>query len=121
MAKYLDICIQPIPKKHLAAYRKTTKVVGQLLVKYGALSSSDYVADDKNASSLSFPKKIKTKANEVLVVSMAEFKSESHRKKVFTAILKDPRIMKEDMDPIWLDSDRATFGGFKLLVNVKGQ
>lgn len=119
MGKYLDICIQPVPKKHLADYRKTTKVVGQLLVKHGALSSSDYVADDKNATSLSFPKKIKIKPSEVLIVAMAEFKSVSHRKKVFELMLKDPRMMKLDMDPEWLDSDKALFGGFKLLVKVK--
>lgn len=119
MAKYMDICIQPVPKKHLADYRKTTKVVGQILLKHGALSSSDYVADDKNATSLSFPKKIKTKSNEVLIVAMAEFKSAAHREKVFKLVMNDPRMSKIDMAPEWMDTDRALFGGFKLLVEVK--
>lgn len=119
MGKYLDICIQPVPKKKVADFRKTTKVVGQLLIKHGALSSSDYVADDRNALKLSFPKKIKAKPTEVLVVSMAEFTSESHREKVFTKMLRDPRMAKLDMEPIWLDSDKAIFGGFKQIVKVK--
>ncbi|OFZ28286.1 MAG: hypothetical protein A2622_04075 [Bdellovibrionales bacterium RIFCSPHIGHO2_01_FULL_40_29] len=119
MGKYLDICIQPVPKKNVADYRKTTKIVGQLLIKHGALSSSDYVADDKNATSLSFPKKIKTKSNEVLIVAMAEFKSATHRQQVFNKMLKDPRMVKLDMEPAWMDTDRALFGGFKLLVKVK--
>ena len=119
MGKYLDVCIQPVPKKNVAQYRKTTKVVGELLVKHGALSSSDYVADDKNATSLSFPKKIKTKPSEVLIVAMAEFKSTSHREKVFKLMLKDPRMAKLDMEPAWMDPRRALFGGFKLLVKVK--
>lgn len=119
MGKYMDVCIQPVPKKNIAAYRKTTKIIGQLLIKHGALSSSDYVADDKNATSLSFPKKIKTKSSEVLIIAMAEFKSVSHRKKVFNLMMKDPKMAKLNMEPSWMDNDRALFGGFKLLVEVK--
>ncbi|MFN3455763.1 MAG: DUF1428 family protein [Pseudobdellovibrio sp.] len=52
MATYLDICIQPIPQKHLAQYKKGTAKIGKILLKHGALSSRDYVADDKNAVSL---------------------------------------------------------------------
>lgn len=119
MGKYLDVCIQPVPKKNVAAYRKTTKIVGQLLIKHGALSSSDYVADDKNAKALSFPKKIKTKPSEVLIIAMAEFKSVAHRTKVFNLMMKDPKMAKLNMEPSWMDNDRALFGGFKLLVKVK--
>ena len=64
MGKYLDLCIMPVPKTKLAAYTKTTKVVGKLLLKHGAIASRDYVADDNNALKLSFPKKIKVKKNE---------------------------------------------------------
>lgn len=97
MGKYLDICIQPIPKKKVAAYRKGTKTVGQLLLKYGALSSSDYVADDKNAKSLSFPKKIKLKPGEVMIVALAEFKSETHRKQVFKKNDERSQDAKDDV------------------------
>lgn len=119
MGKYLDVCILPVPKKNLAAYRKTTKAVGQLLVKHGALSSSDYVAEDKNATSLSLPTAIKVKSSEVIVVALAEFKSEAHRSKVFNAIMKDPKMAKLDTDPAWIDNERAVFGGFKTLVKIK--
>lgn len=119
MGKYLDICIQPIPKTKVAAYRKSTKTIGQLLIKHGALSSSDFVADDKNAKTLSFPKKIKTKSNEVLIVALAEFKSAAHRTKVFNLMMKDPKMAKMNLDPAWTDNDHALFGGFKLLVSVK--
>lgn len=118
MAKYLDICIQPIPKKHLAQYRKTTKIIGQLLIKHGALSSSDYVADDKNAITASFPKKIKVKSGEVTIVALAVFKSKVHREQVFKRMMKDPRMEKVMSGPSFLDHKRAVIGGFKLLVEV---
>ena len=115
MAKYLDICIQPISKKHVAEYRKITKTVGEILVRHGALSSSDYVADDKNAISDSFPKTIKAKKDEVLIVALAEFKSKAHREAVFKKMMKDPKMEKITMQP----SKSALIGGFKLLVSVK--
>ena len=115
MSKYLDMCIQAIPKKNVAEYRKITKAIGQILIKHGALSSSDYVADDKNATSASFPKKIKTKSDEVLIVALAEFKSKAHRESVFKKMMKDPKMAKITMQP----SKSALIGGFKLLVAVK--
>jgi len=119
MGNYIDLCIQPIPKKHVADYKKATKIIGQLLLKHGALSSSDYVADDKNATSLSFPKKIKTKSNEVIIVAMAEFKSMAHREQVFTKMMKDPKMEKFGMSPEWMDQKKMLMGGFKTMVNLK--
>lgn len=119
MAKYLDICIQPIPKKHLGQYRKMTRVIGKLLIKHGALASRDYVAEDKNATHVSFPKKIKTKPNEVLIFAEAEFKSKAHREKVFKAMSKDPKMAKLNMDDMPFSQKRAAIGGFSLLVSVK--
>lgn len=116
-AKYIDICIQPIPKKHLAAYQKTTKLIGQILVKHGALSSRDYIGEDKNATSLSAPfgKTIKLKKNEVIIYAIAEFKSKKHREQVFTKMMKDPKM--KDI-AFMMDEKRMLMGGFELLVAV---
>ncbi|MGE3758976.1 MAG: DUF1428 family protein [Pseudobdellovibrionaceae bacterium] len=45
MKKYIDICIQPIPKKNVTDYRKMTQKIGKLLIKHGALASRDYVSE----------------------------------------------------------------------------
>lgn len=118
--KYVDICIQPIPKKHLAKYRQTTKMVGKLLLKHGALASRDYVGDDKNATILSFPKAVKMKKGEVVIYALAEFKSKAHRDKVFKTMSEDPQMNKiMEMDPGMMDQKRAVVGGFSLLVEVE--
>lgn len=120
MAKrYLDICIQPIPKNKLAQYRKTTAVIGKLLLKYGALASRDYVAEDANATKHVFPKKIKMKKGEVLIFAEAEFKSKAHREQVFKKMEKDPVMAKLFSGPGLLDHKRAVIGGFELLVAVE--
>lgn len=119
MSKYLDICIMPIPKKFVPAYTKTTRIVGKLLVKHGALASRDYVSEDKNATALSFPKKIKIKKGEVLIVAEAVFKSKAHRERVFKAMAKDPAMEKLGMGPEWMDQKRCVVGGFSLIASVE--
>ncbi len=119
MANYIDIFVQPISKKKIATYKKMTKLIGKVLLDHGAISSSDFVADDENATKLSFPKKIKLKTGEVLIFAMAEFKSKSHREKVFKAMMKDPRMQKMNPDKDLMNHKRAVMGGFKQLVSLK--
>jgi len=119
MGKYLDICIMPISKKHVAAYTKTTRTVGKLLLKHGALASRDYVSEDENAMKASFPKKIKLKKGEVIIVAEAIFKSKAHREKVFKAMAKDPGMQKLGMGPEWMDQKRCVMGGFSLIASVE--
>ncbi len=113
-AKYIDLCIQPVAKKNLAEYRKTTKIIGQILVKHGALASRDYVGEDKNAISV-FGKSVKLKKNEVVIYAIAEFKSKKHREQVFTKMMKDPKM---ENIAFHMDEKRMIMGGFELLVAV---
>jgi uncharacterized protein YbaA (DUF1428 family) len=118
MAKYVDLCLFPIQKKHLAAYKKNTTSIGKILLKHGALGSSDYVADDENALKLFFPKVIKVKTGEVIIFAIAEFKSKAHREKVFKLMHKDP-AMEKLMSSSTVDPKRMIMGGFKALVDLK--
>ena len=118
MAKYTDICIFPISKKNLAAYKKNTTSIGKILLKHGALASRDFVADDQNATKLMFPKFIKTKPSEVIIFAIAEFKSKAHREKVFKLMAKDP-AMEKLMSNSLVDIKRMVMGGFKSLVDLE--
>lgn len=118
MAKFIDVCIFPIAKKKLDFYKKNTTSIGKLLKKHGAISSSDYVAHDENALKLFFPKFIKVKPSEILIVAVAEFKSKSHRDKVFKLMHNDP-AMEKLMNNSMVDVERMMVGGFKEFVNIK--
>ena len=117
MAKYVDICIFPINKKNLSNYKKTTTSVGKILLKHGALASSDYVADDKNPTMNLFPKMMKLKSNEVLIFAVAEFKSKSHLQKVFKQMAKDP-AMEKLMANNLVDRKRMVMGCFNKVVGL---
>ena len=118
MAKYVDVCLFPISKKHLAAYKKNTASIGKILLKHGALASRDFVADDDNATKLFFPRFIKVKPSEVLIFAVAEFKSKAHREKVFKLMQKDPAMEKLMSNSI-VDIKRMVMGGFKSLVDLE--
>jgi uncharacterized protein YbaA (DUF1428 family) len=118
MAKFIDVCIFPINKKHLAAYKKSTASVGKILLKHGALASRDFVADDQNSIKLIFPKVIKIKSIEIIIFAVAEFKSKAHREKVFKLMHKDP-VMEKLMSTSFMDMKRMVFGGFKNLVDLE--
>lgn len=117
MAKYVDVCILPIAKKHVANYKKNTTGIGKILLKHGALASRDYVADDKNALTL-FGKKLKAKTGEVFIIALAEFNSKAHREKVFKLMAKDPG-MEKFMSDNSVDPKRMIMGGFKALVDLE--
>jgi uncharacterized protein YbaA (DUF1428 family) len=118
MAKYIDVCIFPLPKKQLVFYKKNTMSIGKILLKHGALSSSDFVGDDENAVKVFFPKFLKMKSSEVAIIALAEFKSKSHRDKVFKLMHKDP-AMEKLMSSTKVDMERMIVGGFKGIVNLK--
>lgn len=116
MATFIDVCIFPLSKKNLLAYKKNTTSIGKLLLKHGALSSSDFVADDENSLKLFFPKFVKVKPSEILIIALAEFKSKSHRDKVFKLMHNDP-MMEKLMNNSMVDVDRMMVGGFKSIVH----
>lgn len=118
MAKFIDVCIFPISKKEVTAYKKNTTSIGKLLLKHGALRSSDYVAEDENATKLFFPKFLKMKTSEVAIIALAEFKSKKHRDSVFKKMQKDP-AMEKLMGITKVDMERMIVGGFKNLVQIK--
>lgn len=119
--KYIDGYLLPIPKRHLALYKRVASKVGVIYRDHGALEYIECVAADmKWTMGVSFPKMVKTKPSEMVVFSWIGFKSAAHRKSVNAKVLKDPRMLKmmnsKDMP---FDCKRMACGGFKVLVNAK--
>lgn len=118
MAKFVDVCLIPIDKKQVLSYKKKTRLIGKLLVKHGALSSMDYVAEGDDLLSMTLAKKIKLKPTETLILAIAEFKSKAHSAKVFKAMGKDPAMKKIMTNDAWMHDKRAVVGGFSELVKI---
>jgi uncharacterized protein YbaA (DUF1428 family) len=118
MANYVDGFVLPVPRKHLAAYRRMALTSGKIWREHGAIEYVECVADDvKPGKWTSFPQSFKLKKGEVVVFSYVVYKSRKARDRILAKVMKDPRLA-EFMDPkkMPFDGRRMFWGGFKPIV-----
>jgi uncharacterized protein YbaA (DUF1428 family) len=117
---YIDGFVVPVPRKHLADYRKMATKAGKIWREHGALEYRECVADDvKPGKVTSFPQAVKLKADEVVVFAWIVYKSRAQRDRINKKVMSDPRLAHM-MDPKALpfDGKRMFWGGFKPLVTL---
>lgn len=118
---YVDGFIVAVPKKNLAAYAAISKKCGKIWREYGALDYREWVADDVKVGKLtSFPRSVKLKPGETVVLAWITYKSRAQRDKINAKVMADPRLkatMGPDAKPPF-DGKRMIYGGFESLVKV---
>ncbi|MCC6395522.1 MAG: DUF1428 domain-containing protein [Bacteroidetes bacterium] len=116
--RYVDGFVLAIPKKKFKAYTAMAKLGARLWRKHGAVNYWESVSDDVSAKgSVSFPRSVKLKRGEVVVLSCIEFKSRAHRDQVNKKVMNDPQIKKfMDEKNMPFDMKRMLYGGFKTFV-----
>jgi uncharacterized protein YbaA (DUF1428 family) len=117
---YVDICVLPVPKKNIDAYRSLARKMGKIWREHGALAYAEYMADDvKPGKRTSFPQSVKLKPGEVVWVSRIVCRSRRHRDGVFAKVMSDKRL-RTMMNPkaMPFDARRMFFGGFKVVIDL---
>ena len=117
---YVDGYVVPVPKKHLAAYRRMAQKAGKVWREHGALAYVEAAADDvKRGKRTSFPRSVKLKPGETVVLAYVVYKSRAHRDRVNAKVMKDPRLASMmDMKALPFDARRMFWGGFKAIVEL---
>jgi uncharacterized protein YbaA (DUF1428 family) len=118
--RYVDGFVVPVPKKNLPAYRRMAKAAGKVWRDHGALEFREYVAEDvKVGKSTSFPRSVKLKPGETVILSWIVYKSRAHRDRVNAKVMKDPRLAKMmNTKAMPFDGKRMIYGGFEILVGA---
>ncbi|MEA2938405.1 MAG: hypothetical protein QOC56_1909 [Alphaproteobacteria bacterium] len=116
---YVDGFIIPVPKKKLSAYQRMAKAAGKIWRDHGALEFRESVADDvKVGKRTSFPRSVKLKPGETVILSWIVYKSRAHRDRVNAKVMKDKRFTKMmSTKAVPFDGKRMIFGGFKVLLD----
>ena len=117
---YVDGFVLPVPRKHLDTYRRVARRAGRVWRDHGALEYRECVGDDLNVKKVvQFPKSVRARKGETVVLAWIVFKSRAHRDRVNARVMKDPRIAKM-MEPksMPFDHKRMVYGGFKVLVEA---
>lgn len=121
MKGYVDLYILPLPEKNLSAYRRIARQYGKIIEDHGALEYREWVGDDLKVKGMTaFPSRIKLKPGEVLVSSVVEFRSKSHRDQVNKNAMNDPRMKALMAKEPLLDMKRMLYGGFSMIVKMGG-
>jgi uncharacterized protein YbaA (DUF1428 family) len=117
MAKnYIEAFIFPVPRKHLKTYQAVAKKSAKAWMKYGALDYVEAVANDAPKGKVtSFPRSVKLKTGEIVVLGHVVYKSRAHRDQVMKKIMADEAMMKT-WENLPVDGMRMIFGGFKVFV-----
>jgi uncharacterized protein YbaA (DUF1428 family) len=116
--KYVDYFVLPVPKSELTAYEKFGEGMAALAKKHGALDYINTVGDDvKPGKATSFPQAVDLKDGEVVVCSMAIYKSRADRDRANKAIMQDPAMKQLGMPP---GAQRLITGGFNVVRGLVG-
>ena len=122
MANYLDGFILPVPRTHLAEYKRVAEKVAAVWKEYGALAYFEYVGDDlKLEGTRSFIEAANLKEDEVVVFGWVVFPSKETRDLANKQVPTDPRMAAlvaplTDPERLIFDASRMVYGGFQPLV-----
>lgn len=120
MPQYVDGFVLPVPKKHLAAYRRIARNAGRVWRDHGALAYHECVGEDLAIPGvLPFTRAVKTKPGETVIFAWIIYRSRAHRDRVNAKAMQDPRLAKY-LDPknVPFDVKRMFYGGFQELVRA---
>jgi len=119
--KYVDGFVLPVPRKKLEAYRRIARTASKVWRDHGALEYRECAGDDLNTKmGVSFPRRIRARRGETVVLAWIVYKSRAHRDRVNARVMKDPRLAKMMADPASMPFDvkRMAYGGFKVIVDA---
>jgi len=120
MANYVDGFVLPIPRKHLARYRKVASMACKVWLQHGALDYVECVGEDlANQWGRSFPTIARAKSTDTVIFSWIVYKSKAHRNAVNKKVMTDPRMaaMMDESKSIFNPKSMA-YAGFKVIVKA---
>jgi uncharacterized protein YbaA (DUF1428 family) len=117
---YVDGFVVPVPKKRLAEYRRLAQLAGKVWREHGAIQYVECSADDvKRGTWTSFPRSVKLKPGETVVLAYIVYKSRAQRDRVNAKVMKDERLAHMvDAKDMPFDMKRMFWGGFKPIVSL---
>lgn len=116
--EYVDGFVLPVAKKRVKEYQKIAKLASKVWREHGALDYRECIADDISVGKrTSFPRSVKMKSGETVILAWITYKSRKHRDAVNKKAMKDKRFdIYKDVKSMPFDMKRMFWGGFQTLV-----
>ena len=115
---YVDGFVLAVPKQNIDAYKKMTRIAGEVWKECGALDYVECIADDVPYGEVtSFPRAVQATDDEVVVFSWITYESRQQRDAINEKVMADSRI-KEIMANMPFDGKRMIYGGFETFLKM---
>src|SRR5919106_1279477 len=112
--RYADGYLLPVPKKNLKIYRNIAQKAGKIWLEHGALEYRECAGEDLASTwGVPFPKQMKLKPGETVVLAWVVFKSRAHRDRVNAKVMKEMAAAGDPSKDMPFDIKRMAYGGFK--------
>lgn len=119
MAKVVDLYALPVRRTHLAAYRRLSRAAGRIFRKHGVTEYREFTAGQAGMRGVRpFTAGVRLKPGEVLVTAIVGYPSAAARKRINSAIEKDPDLAKLQPAPGLFDMKRMMASSFETIVEV---
>ncbi|MEK7466545.1 MAG: DUF1428 domain-containing protein [Planctomycetota bacterium] len=112
--RYADGFLIPIPTKNVKAYTKMARMGKRLWLKHGALDYQECVVEErKPAFGIPFPRGLRVRSGETVVLAWIVFRSKAHRNAVNAKVMKAMGNTPCGEPPF--DCKRLLYGGFSVI------
>jgi uncharacterized protein YbaA (DUF1428 family) len=119
MAKVVDIYALPIPAKYITEYQKMSRSVGRIFRKHGVTDYREFAGAQPAMSGIKpFTGGVRLKKGEILVTAIVGYPSHAARKRINSAIEKDPKLSAMKPDPKMFNMKRMVVSSFETIVDV---
>lgn len=125
--KYVDGFLLVVKKNKLDDYKAMAQKASKIWKKYGALEYFECVGDDlypdvpEGMEGITFPELTKINEDEIVIFAFIVYESREKRDEINKKVMKDPEMSPEAWEgkPMPFDMKRASFGGFKTIVEER--
>jgi uncharacterized protein YbaA (DUF1428 family) len=116
---YVEGFVVPVPHANKDAYRAVSAKAAVVFMECGALRHVECWGNDlPDGKSTDFRMAVKAEGAENVVFSWIEWPSKAARDAGMARFMSDPRV--KELGDMPFDGKRMIFGGFEMLLDVKG-
>ena len=115
---HIDTAVLPVKRARKDDYIALAKLMGEKFRAAGAISVTEYWADDLPAGEVtSYPRAVQAEADEAVVLAINVWPDEATRNAAMGAVMQDPDLGPKFADAP-MDMRRMFFGAFEPLVSI---
>jgi uncharacterized protein YbaA (DUF1428 family) len=119
MAHYIDAFAIAVPKANREAWEALSATMAEVFKENGALAVVNcWGVEVPDGKLTSFPLAVKREENETVTIGWTRWPSREARDAGMGKAMSDPRMKRDENNPMPFDGKRIIFGGFEVVTDA---